>query len=68
MQKEHITVIYENFVVKNIYFVQSDEKLLRENFFTSITIYDEYMARIDMNENIITQKFLTQKFYATILM
>ena len=25
-------------------------------------IYCEYMARIDMKENIVTQKFLTQNF------
>ena len=29
-------------------------------FFTSSIIYSEYMARIDMNENIVIWKFLTQ--------
>ena len=42
----------KNFVVNH--FAQSDEIFLCENFFTSITIYGEYMAHIDMNKNIVT--------------
>ena len=38
---------------------QNDKKFLRKNFFSG-TIYCEYMACIDMNENIVKRKFLTQ--------
>ena len=35
---------------------------MSKNFFTSNAICDEYMACIDMNENIVTRNFLTQNF------
>ena len=37
-------------------------------FFTSNTIYGEYMARIDMNENIVTKKFFNTKLMQIIVL
>ena len=34
-------------------------KFFMRKFSTSNTIYGEYMANIDLNENIVTQKFQT---------
>ena len=53
----YIIVICENFVFLP---ARNDEIFCVKNF-TSNTIYSEYMACIDMDENIVTWKFLTQK-------
>ena len=45
-----ITVIRENFVVKNFHRTQNDGNLLREFFFTKNS-----MTGIDMNKNIVTK-------------
>ena len=43
------TIIRKNFCCSNT------------NFFLLVILYREYMARIDMDENIVTRKFLAQK-------
>ena len=53
-----IIIICENFVVKKNSSRTNDENSLHENFFTSNAIYDKYMAHMDMNKNIVIQKFL----------
>ena len=60
--ENHSTVIRENFVVKNFRLTQNDD-----NFFTLLVILYTaniyiYMACIDMNDYIVTRKFLTQYF------
>jgi hypothetical protein len=57
------TVIREYFVVKKFRFARSDENFLRENSLPVQTYTANIWRAIDMYENIITQKFLTQKFY-----
>ena len=54
------TVICENFV-KKFRFTQSDENILCKNCLL-VLIYTVNIWRVfDMNENIVTRKFLTQK-------
>ena len=49
-------------LVKNFRSTQSDEIFLRENFLLVLLYTANIWHVFDMNENIVTQKFLTQKF------
>ena len=50
------------FVVKNFRFAQKDENFLRENCLLVILYTVNVWCAFDMNENIVTRKFLTQYF------
>ena len=54
-------VICKNFVVKNFLSLGKKSKIFYAKNFTSNTIYGKCMVCIDMNENIVILKFLTQK-------
>ena len=56
------TIIHENLIAKKNFVLHKMTKNFLCEFFTSNITYGEYMAHIDMNENIATRKFLTQKF------
>ena len=49
-------------LLKNFHFVQNDENVLHENCLLVILYTVNIWCAFDMNENIVTQKFLTQKF------
>ena len=57
------TIIREFFVLKISRFVQNDENFLHENCLLVILYTMDIWCAFDMNENIVTRKFLTQKFY-----
>ena len=59
------SVICENFVFKNFRLAQNDE-IFYVIFFLLVVLHVYYTVNIwgmfDMNKNIVTRKFLTQKF------
>ena len=57
---QQITVICEFFVVKKFHFAQNDKNY--ENCLLVILYTVNIWRVFDMNENIVTRKFLTQKF------
>ena len=49
-------------LLKNFHFAQKDENFLHENCLLVILYNVNIWCAFDMNENIVTRKFLTQKF------
>ena len=55
------TIICKFFVVKNFRFAQNNENFLHENCLLVILYIVNIRCAFDMNENIVTRKFLTHK-------
>ena len=60
--KRSSTVIREFSLLKFFRFAQNNENFLRENCLLVILYVVNIWCAFDMNENIVTRKFLTQNF------